>query len=64
VSKEIKPPKTPKKTKSVFHKKSDAGKGDVPRVGITLDEWGERWEKIFKPQVSGSKTKNNTRKVK
>ena len=37
----------PKKEKSVFHKKSDAGKGDVPRRGITQDEWGKRWEKIF-----------------
>ena len=43
---------------------SEAGKGDKPRVGISLDEWGDKWEKIFKPQVSGSKTKNNTRKVK
>ena len=37
----------PKKDKPVFHKKSDAGKGDVPRVGISLDKWGEKWEKIF-----------------
>ena len=61
MSKEIKPPKTPKKTKSVFHKKSDAGKGDVPRVGITLDEWGERWEKIFKKSKNEEKSneKNN-----
>ena len=43
---------------------SEAGKGDKSRVGISLDEWGDKWEKIFKPQVSGSKTKNNTRKVK
>ena len=35
------------KRKPVFHKKSDAGKGDVPRQGITQDEWGKRWEKIF-----------------
>ena len=34
--------------KSVFHKKSEAGKGDVPRCGITTDEWGKKWEKIFK----------------
>ena len=40
----------PKKEKSVFHKKSDAGKGDVPRQGITQDEWGKKWEKIFKPK--------------
>jgi|TARA_Y100000296_G_scaffold77957_1_gene100078 hypothetical protein len=44
--------------------KSEAGKGDKLRRGITQDEWGDKWEKIFKPQVSGSKTKNNTRKVK
>ena len=44
--------------------KSEAGKGDKLRRGITQDEWGDKWEKIFKPQVSGNKTKNNTRKVK
>ncbi len=42
------------KSKPVFHKKSDAGKGDVPRQGITQDEWGKKWEKIF-----GSKKKKN-----
>ena len=47
--------KKPKKDKPVFHKKSDAGKGDVPRRGITLEEWGEKWEKIFRPIKSGSK---------
>ena len=26
---------------------SDAGKGDRSRVGISLDEWEEKWEKIF-----------------
>ena len=36
------------KRKPVFHKKSDAGKGDVPRQGITQDEWGKKWEKIFR----------------
>ena len=41
----------PKKDKPVFHKKSDAGKGDVPRVGISAQEWSDRWEKIFKPKV-------------
>ena len=30
--------------KTIFHKKSPAGKGDVPRRGITQDEWGKRWE--------------------
>ena len=38
---------TPKKEKSVFHKKSDAGKGDSPRIGISLEEWSERWDRIF-----------------
>ena len=40
--------KQEKKEKSVFHKKSDAGKGDVPRpIVISSEEWGERWETIF-----------------
>jgi len=38
----------PKKEKSIFHKKSDAGKGDKIRRGITQDAWGEKWEKIFR----------------
>jgi len=37
----------PKKDKPVFHKKSDAGKGDVPRVGISAQEWSDRWDKIY-----------------
>ena len=45
-------------------KYSNAGKGDKPRQSISSAEWARRWERIFKPQVSGSKTKNNTRKVK
>ena len=36
-----------KKDKSIFHKKSDAGKGDKIRQDITQDEWGKKWEKIF-----------------
>jgi len=36
------------KDNSVFHKKSDAGKGDVPRQGISRKEWGDKWEKIFR----------------
>jgi hypothetical protein len=36
------------KEKTVFHKSSDAGKGDVPRGrNITQAEWDERWEKVF-----------------
>jgi hypothetical protein len=38
----------PKKDKSIFHKISDAGKGDKIRRSITQDEWGEKWEKIFR----------------
>ena len=38
---------TPKKEISIFHRKSTAGKGDTPRLGITLDEWEKRYEKIF-----------------
>ena len=33
--------------KTIFHKKSDAGKGDSPRIGISLEEWSERWDRIF-----------------
>ena len=39
-----------KKDKSIFHKKSDAGKGDKIRRSITQDEWGKKWEKIFRPR--------------
>jgi hypothetical protein len=38
---------TPKKEISIFHRKSEAGKGDTPRLGITLDEWEKRYEKIY-----------------
>ena len=37
-----------KKEKSVPHKKSEAGKGYKLRRGITQDEWGKKWEKIFR----------------
>ena len=52
----------PKKEKSVFHKKSEAGKGDTPRLGITLDEWEKKYEKIFgkkKRSVRSHKTSNS-----
>ena len=39
--------KPKKKEKSVFHKKSDAGKGDVPRMGLSPSEWTKKWESIF-----------------
>ena len=37
----------PKKEISIFHRKSEAGKGDTPRLDITLDEWEKRYEKVF-----------------
>jgi hypothetical protein len=37
---------TPKKT-SIFKKESAAGKGDVPRLGISYEEWEKKYEKIF-----------------
>ena len=39
--------KPKKKEKSVFTKKSDAGKGDVPRMGLSPSEWTKKWESIF-----------------
>ena len=39
--------KPKKKEKSVFTKKSDAGKGDVPRLGISQAAWRDKWESIF-----------------
>ena len=47
--------KKKKKEKPYFHKGSEAGKGDVPRRGVTMEEWDEKWEKIFRPIKSGSK---------
>jgi len=34
-------------SKPLFREKSDAGKGDVPRIGISVEEWSDRWDKIF-----------------
>ena len=57
--------KKSKKEKPVFHKKSDAGKGDVPRVGISAQEWSDRWDKIYKVgKYRKELNQNNTRKVK
>ena len=39
-----------KKDKSIFHKKSAAGKGDKIRRSITQDAWGKKYEKIFNPK--------------
>jgi hypothetical protein len=44
-SKNEKPKK--KKDKSIFHSRSEAGKGDTPRTNISLQEWSDRWDKIF-----------------
>jgi len=55
----------PKKEKSVFHKKSEAGKGDTPRLDITLDEWEKRYEKVFskkKKFIRSHKTNNRCSK--
>ena len=51
-----------KKDLSIFHRKSSAGKGDIPRLGITLDEWEKRYEKVFhkkKKSVRPHKTDNS-----
>ena len=37
-----------KEKKSVFTKRSEAGKGDSPRRVISVDEWGKKWEAIFR----------------
>ena len=53
---------TPKKETSIFHRKSSAGKGDTPRLGITLDEWEKRYEKIFRKKkkfIRSHKTNNS-----
>ena len=36
----------PKKKKTMFHQ-SEAGKGDRPRISISLQEWSDRWDKVF-----------------
>ena len=50
-------------SKKTQPKHSNAGKGDKNR---TLDKkrFDINWEKIFKPQVSGSKKQNNVEKSK
>ena len=50
------------KRKSMFTNKSSAGKGDSPRKGVSIDEWGKKWEKIFgkkKKAVRPHKTDNS-----
>ena len=41
-----------KEKKSVLTKRSEAGKGDKIRRGISVDEWGKRWEAIFRKKES------------
>ena len=56
---------TPKKEMSIFHRKSSAGKGDTPRLGITLDEWEKKYEKIFgkkKESIRPHQTDNSSSK--
>jgi len=43
-------------TKKTQKKYSDAGKGSVPRRGISQDRWEERWEKIFKKELNEKKS--------
>ena len=50
--------KPKKKEKSVFHNKSDAGKGDVPRTGVTPSEWVKKWEAIFGKKKLKKEKKN------
>jgi len=37
----------PNEKKESTKKYSEAGKGSVPRRGISPNRWDERWEKIF-----------------
>ena len=51
--------KPKKREKSLFTKKSDAGKGDTPRpTGISPEEWAKRWEDIFRPKKLKKDKKN------
>ena len=38
---------------------SEAGKGDKPRIGISIDEWEDKWEKIFGKSKQKLKELNN-----
>jgi hypothetical protein len=53
------------KSDSIFTKKSEAGKGDSPRMGISYDEWEKKYEKIFGRKeefVRPHKSNNNNTK--
>ena len=43
--------KPKKKEKPIFTKKSDAGKGDVPRFGVSQEKWQKKWEAIFEKKI-------------
>ena len=59
IKKSKKKEKPKKKEKSLFTKKSDAGKGDSPRpTGISPEEWAERWEAIFGKKKLKKENKN------
>ena len=47
----------PKKKKTMFHQ-SEAGKGDRPRISISLQEWSNRWDKVFGAGKKMEKKKN------
>ena len=50
------------KKKTIFTNKSSAGKGDAPRKGVSVDEWGKKWEAIFrkkKKSVRSHQTDNS-----
>ena len=53
--------KKKEKEKSVFHKTSAAGKGDVPRINISIREWDEKSEKIFRPKEKENELYKNER---
>ena len=52
----------PKKEISIFHRKSEAGKGDTPRLDITLDEWEKRYEKVFHKKKKSVRPHNSDNK--
>ena len=59
IKKSKKKEKPKKKEKSLFTKKSDAGKGDAPRpTEISPEEWAKRWEAIFGKKKLKKENKN------
>ena len=41
-------------------KSSSSGKGDKLRRGITQDEWGEKWEKVFRSKEKLERTESRS----